>query len=333
MACSLAVCLYLGHPAVVLAEPTADLQTRVEQLIQLGMQRRQAGLDADALESYRQAAALEPDNARVLAHIGVTYQALGRWVSALAYLMQALARSEEPYIRSHQSELREALDIVEGHLGRLEVYGGPPGAETSVNGQLVGRLPMAAPVPITAGSYLLEVRAAGHYGLSRPISVVPRSLTREEVQLTPQRAETLELSPSGDPKGLASGGVGVDAGSSAPLWLPWVLGGSSAVAFATTIVAWRAREHYVGRWNDDDHCLAIIGVRREERCGGDFDRGKRAETVAWVSGAAAGALAAGAVISALLVAVPEEAVAGSGSGAASSGCVPTLSGAACFGTF
>jgi hypothetical protein len=296
------------------------------------MQQRQAGRDSEALESYQQAAALEPDNARVLAHLGVTYQALGRWVSASTYLTQALARSEEPYIRSHEAELRDALGIVEGHLGRLEVYGGPPGAEAYVSGQLIGKLPMTGSVPMTAGSYLLEVRARGHYGLSRPINIAARALTREEVQLSPQKAEALDAGQEHGSKPLASATVDVDRESGAPRWLPWVLAGSSAVALGTTVVAWRVREHYVQRWNDDDECLAVTGVTRSERCSDDFDRGKRAENVAWISGAAAGALAAGAVITTWIFAASED-EAPSEDSAGLSGCVPTASGAACFGTF
>lgn len=338
VACFLFAYLCGGRSALVLAQSTEPAGSRVEQLISLGMERRQAGRDAEALEAYQEAAAIDPDNARVLAHLGVTYQALGRWVSASVYLTQALAYRDEPFIRSHQSELKDALTVVEGHLGRLEVYGGPPGAETYVNGQLVGRLPMAHPVPMTVGTYLLEVRASGHYALSRPINITPRALTREEVQLSPQQmageGETVDVARPGTANRVAPKAAEMDDGSSAPSWLPWVLAGSSGVALGTTIVAWRVREHYVDRWNDDDLCLALAGVSREERCGSDFDRGKRAENVAWVSGAAGAALAAGAVISALLADESSELdEPPGGTSAAPAGCMMTLAGAACFGTF
>src|SRR4051794_9893670 len=90
--CSLLVCvaLVIAPCGTARAESGEDNRARAEQLLALGMQKREAGHDGEALELFRQAASLQPDNARVLAHLGVTYQALGRWLSANTYLTQAL---------------------------------------------------------------------------------------------------------------------------------------------------------------------------------------------------------------------------------------------------
>jgi hypothetical protein len=191
---------------------------------------------------------------------------------------------------------------------------------------------MAEPLPVTVGSYLLEVQAPGHYTLGRPINVQPRLLTREEVGLAPHRAGgargQTEQGPesermTGSPAVAAS--VSADRAGGAPRWLPWALGGGALASATGALIAWQLREKYADRWNDDQACLGV-GISREERCGPERDKGKRAETLLWISGGAAGLLAAGAVL-AVIWAEPRAEQVGL------SGCAPGLGGALCFGRF
>jgi hypothetical protein len=305
-------------------------RTKLEQLLKQGMERRAAGHDAEALEAYRQAVELDPDNARALSHLGVTYQALGRWAPAHKYLTLALSHGSDPYVERHQADLTAALSVVAGHLGQLEVYGGPSGAEVMLNGDVVATLPMAEPLQVTVGSYLLEVQAPGHYKLGRPITVQARQLTREEVGLAPHRAGAAasavgerESGPDGAARPSETGASEPQGG--APRWLPWVLGGAAVVAGASTVIAWQRREHYASLWNDDAACVAV-GVSREQRCGDELDRGKRAETAMWITGSAALALGAGAVLATIWIEPAREQI-------GLSGCAPGLGGAVCFGRF
>jgi hypothetical protein len=318
--------------AVAQAPAASESNARVERLIARGIQSRDAGRDAEALDFYRQAIALDPENPRLLAHLGVTYLALGRWVSAHQYLLQALQFRSDPYIQRHVKELEEAQSTVAEHVGFLEVYGAPDGAEALLNGQFAAALPMSAPIPVTAGSYVLEVRFKDHYTLGRPIAIAPRLLTREEVALAPHR----EGGPSAPapPRNREAPRTSAAAEPVAPAadeengtsWLPWAFGGLSVVAAATSVVAWERREHYAERWNDDDTCLGV-GISRQERCGSELDRGQRAETVLWVSGVAAGLFAGGAILSAIWSSAEEPVP------QTSLRCVPGAGGAACFGTF
>jgi len=308
--------------------PAINARARVDELMARGIQSREAGRDTEALELYRQAVAIEPENPRVLAHLGATYHALGRWVSAHTYLAQALQYTGDAYIQRHRGELEEAMSTVADHIGFLEVYGAPAGAEALLNGQLVAGLPMSAPVPVVVGSYLLEVRLKGHYTLGRPIAIGKRVLTREEVELAPHHAEPSSAAPAalGAATRPAARDTADATATSGTNWWPWALGGLSAVAAATSVVAWERREHYAERWNDDDACLGV-GVSRQQRCGSDLERGQRAETVLWMSGAAAGLFAAGAVLSVFLSSPGESEQSGSVR------CAPGAGGAACFGSF
>ena len=309
-------------------EPAAaeGSHSRVEQLLAQGIQRREAGRDAEALDLYKQAVALEPENPRALAHLGATYHALGRWVPAHTYLNRALEYKDDPYIQRHRAELEDALNTVGDHVGFLEIHGAPDGAEALVNGQLVATLPMSAPVPVTVGSYLLEVRLAHHYTLGRPITITKRVLTREDVELSPHGA--------GGPPASAALAAPAPAPRTAPeessslTWLPWTLGGLGAAAAITSVVAWQRREYYADRWNDDAACVGV-GLSREELCGEDYDKGQTANTVMWVSGISAGVFAGGAVLSAILISSDDN----DEQPVAKVRCLPGFGGAQCFGTF
>jgi tetratricopeptide (TPR) repeat protein len=308
-------------------EPTAAAAappSPVDELVTSAIQSREAGRDAEALELYRRANALEPDNARVLAHLGATYQALGRWVLAHTYLTRALEHRDDAYIQRHRAELEEALGVVGEHIGFLEVYGAPDGAEALINGQVIATLPMTGAVPVIVGSYLLEIRFKGHYTLGRPITVAQRVLTREEVQLTPLGPAGPAAAEPGQPAASAAAREPRPS-SGGPSWVPWTLGGLSAAAAVTSVIAYSRREYYADRWNDDEACLGV-GVSREENCGDDYDRGKQAETVMWVSGIAAGAFATGAVITAIVFSDDEPEQVGLR-------CAPGLGGASCWGSF
>jgi tetratricopeptide (TPR) repeat protein len=302
-------------------------RARVEQLLEQGIQKREAGRDAEALDLYKQAVALEPENPRALAHLGATYHALGRWVPAHTYLTQALGYKEDSYIQRHRPELEEALATVGDHIGFLEIYGAPPGAEALINGQLVATLPMRAPVPFTVGSYLLEVRLKDHYTLGRPITIAKRVLTREDVELSPHGAGVRAPAAAvAGPAGTALPPV-VEERSSSLSWLPWTLGGLGAAAAITSVVAWQRREYYAERWNDDEACVGV-GLSREELCGDDYDKGQTAETVMYISATAAGVFAGGAILSAILISSGDEE-----GPVAGVKCLPGFGGAQCFGTF
>jgi hypothetical protein len=197
---------------------------------------------ARALVLFQQALEREPESARVFAQLGVTYQALGRWVLADTYLSQALARGGDPYIERHRPALEQASALVKDHLGLLDVQGSPAGAEVQLNGQSFGKLPLAEPVRVPVGSYLMEVSLAGHYGISEPIRISARALTRESLcgdeRSAGQRAQTVALVSGGVALAFAAGapwtGLSVSSSSSEQAGLE-----SCSVGFASALCSGR----------------------------------------------------------------------------------------------
>jgi PEGA domain-containing protein len=303
---SLLVCsllLSFGEHAHAQEQNPSANAAQVEDLLERGIELRRNGKDGEALVLFRQAADLDPDSARAQAHLGVTNQALGRWLSAETYLKDALGHTGDPYIERHRAALERALEAVKDHIGTLAVDGGPAGADVSLNGRSIGRLPLAAQ-PVAVGSYLLEVSLAGHYSVSRPVIIARRALTREGVELVPHG--------KGE-QAAAGGGVGVSAGlggsgarpeqdtfvKTFPSWVPWTLGGASAASAAVATIFWVKRNEHADRWNDDDRCLNIVGQSRETLCADERDKGEQAQTIAIVGASLSAAFAAGAIWTAL----------------------------------
>jgi hypothetical protein len=90
--------------------------------------------------------------------------------------------------------LKETLEDAHAHVGRIEVLGDPVGAVVLVNGKSAGALPLAAPVPVNAGSVDVEVSADGFVterrSLTAPAQQVQTAVFRlRKVDLAPRNPE------------------------------------------------------------------------------------------------------------------------------------------------
>jgi hypothetical protein len=259
------------------------------KLIERGIALRKAGDDARALEQFQRAERVEPDSTRVRVHLAAVYQALGNWEAADRYLTLALADPSDPYVQKHQAILANARRTIDGHIGALELTGGPRGTEVLLNGRLVGRLPLQQAIRVQAGIYALEARLPGHYPVTRSIALAGGALARESIDLVPLSGQARSSSPVDD------------APEDAPRsnWLTWTFAGLAAGASIGTVAAWATRERHVENYNDDEQCLRI-GQSREDACGDERAAGDQATTWMWIGGAATVAFATASVLTVVL---------------------------------
>jgi hypothetical protein len=279
------------QPAVLLArapDTRADDVSELDEageLITRGIALRRAGEDARALELFQQAERLQPESTRVQVHLAASYQALGHWEAADRYLTLALQDPTDPYIQKHQGTLAAARRTIDGHIGSLQLVGGPRGTEIRLNGRLVGALPITQTLRIEAGIYTLEARLPGHYPVTRSVALAGGALARESITLSPRgegaRPTVVDPEPAEESGKLT--------------WLPWTLTGLAVGAGVVTVGAWATRERHVDRWNDDSQCLRP-GLTRGDVCAGEREDGDRAETWMWIGAAATGVFAAGSVM-------------------------------------
>lgn len=331
LACALLAAAAYAQPApqrqAVEAEAAESGDTpEVERLVASAISLRAEGKDREALAVLRQAAQREPGSLRVKVHLSNVYQALGEWLLADELLRQALASPQHPYILRHRQALAEARSVIDEHLGKLEVMGEPAGAEVRLNGRQIGTLPLSEPVPVTVGSYTLEVRMPGHYTVSRPLTITARDHVRESIRLEPRPPE--ESGPRGAAAARAAAPPAMAVERPAErAWLTWTLAGLSAAAAVTTVGAVIYREEHAQRWNDDARCVGTERTRAQ-LCGSERDKVETGDAWAIGAGVATGVFAAAALLN---VYVFTEDAGSERAGLA--GCGLGLQGASCFGSF
>ena len=222
----------------------ADPKPASEQLIQEGLELRRAGQDLEALSKFENAYRNDP-TPRAAAQWGLCLQALGRWSEADAKLSEALRAKTDRWIVKNRMTLKDSLELVKQKVARIEVYGGPEGASVSVNGQIVGKLPLSGPVPVNAGNVDVEVTKEGWQRGYRSIAIAGGEYQRVLIRLDEAQAPTTVANvPSAvsRPEDPAEGGLVTSAKEGAPSakpiykkpWL-WVAVGAALAAGALAI--------------------------------------------------------------------------------------------------
>lgn len=318
MCCSLSMAAHVAH-----ADPTSSTisEAEIEPFIQRGIDLRKLGRDVEALAIFEDALLKAPNSVRLKVHLASTHQALGQWVEAERYLSEVLRQPDDSYVRRHRETIEKAYEFVDQRLGSLDVVGEPDGADLVLSGRRIGRLPLAAPLRVPIGSYVLEVRKEGYYSVTRPVAIGGGTLLRETITLGPRPGPGPEYAEP------AAAAGGADEGRGSPRWLTWTLTGTGLVSAAVSVVAFQIRENHAQRWNSDA-CLQQ-DLTRGQVCAGELEDGRDAERWGIGTGILSGVLLTGALTSYVLerrppAEAPIVALEGCGVGVAS---------AACFGSF
>jgi hypothetical protein len=285
----------------------------VDELIAKGIELRKRGDDRAALGLFQQAYAATP-TPRAAGQLALAEQALGRWVAAERHITEALRSTSDPWVRKNYSSLTGALQMIQAHLGYVEVTGDPPGADVFVDGQPVGRLPLVDPVRVASGSVDVELRAPGFVTAGKTVAVPANGYERVFVVLyrqAPQPPAPVAQSPSMGVASTVAARAPTEANSGdavSPSTLrasyKWIVWGAGAIGLG--IGAYGAIEN--GRRTDaftaagcrlDNQGVAVLATTRayDTHCNslkGDYES---ATTIAVVGFVAGGVLAAaGAVL-------------------------------------
>jgi hypothetical protein len=238
------------------ADETAE--SAAEAAIAEGVQFRREGKDDEALAAFMKAHALKP-TPRARAQMALAEQALGRWVIAAAHLEEALAVKDDPWIEKNRDTLGEALRTIRTHTGRLDVRGNVDGATVSINGAVIGTLPLKEPVWIEIGESTIEVAAAGYRTTSRRVSIRADGIARETVELRPGQTTHDSNTPSvGTTQSPASDATGRTLG--------WVGVGVGAPLIAAGAVGLAVRAGKVSSYNDDRSCPGLDNATQPAAC-------------------------------------------------------------------
>jgi hypothetical protein len=155
-------------PNAALAAPAA------EELIMQGLELRRAGRDIDALAKFEAAYKLLK-TPRAAAQWGLCLQAVARWSEADPLLSEALTSAADPWIKKNRGTLKDSLETVKSHVGRIEIVGDPAGAIVTIGGRRVGKLPLSGAVAVNEGSVDIELTADGYSPSVRTLMVAGAS--------------------------------------------------------------------------------------------------------------------------------------------------------------
>jgi len=153
-----------------------------DALLRQGVQLRKQGKDREAFEVFQRAVAIEK-TPHALAQLGLSEQALGLWPQAEMHIKQALEVGDDAWIKKNHAALDGALRTIDAHLGSLEIWGEPAGAEVLFNDNPVGTLPATGGVRVEIGRVTFSVRARGYVGTTRTVDVKSGNALRENVVL------------------------------------------------------------------------------------------------------------------------------------------------------
>ena len=167
---------------VVTHEGSAGAAPSAAELITEGLNLRRAGQDADALPKFEAAYAAEK-TPRAAAQLGLCLQALGRWSEADPLLAESLLSVNDPWVKKNRDTIKDSLEEVKSHVGRVEVLGEPAGAVVLVAGRRVGTLPLAKAVVVNEGAIDVELSLPGYKRAEKAVNVAGGSYQRVVLRL------------------------------------------------------------------------------------------------------------------------------------------------------
>jgi hypothetical protein len=306
------------HSATAQSSPDDALE---ENLISHGVELRREGDDAEALATFERAYALR-HTARALAQIALAHQALGHWVDAEEHLVEALERTDDPWIAHQRVDLEESLSSIREHLASLDVQSNIA-AEVWIGDRLAGQAPFDRPRLIPIGDLILDIRAAGYPAVHRTLHVEPMSVLHEAVTFVAPAREDRASRPPADITPRPQMSVQRKVG-----WATLGLSGALATIGGAGMIT---REWEALIYNSHS-CDPIAGQLRSTRCKTNHDIGEVGWTVGLTAFIGAG-ITAGASALLLLGGTPPRASKSSASAAPSVACAPAGLGLSCGGTF
>ena len=245
-------------------------------LLRQGVELRKTGHDAEALDVFKRAYALQP-MARQRAQIGLAEQALGVWVRAEEDLMAAGGERDDGWLIRNAAALDDALETVRVHLAAVQIQTNVAGAQLWIDGLPRGSLPLLKPLRVVAGKQTIEVRAAGYEPVIQSVQMPPGSEFDETISLHPVEPSMVPAQvevPTAPMLGLRTPprrSSPSDASADLKQTLAWAfLGGGLAVVAAGAALQVAAATN-ASTYDDDKRCL-FGDLSRDERCGAFRDR-------------------------------------------------------------
>jgi hypothetical protein len=186
----LAVLVSLAIPlalrSVAQAQPSPSAVAEAGKHFQRGVTLYNEADFRAALVEFRRAYETAP-NAAVLYNIGQTYYQLQNYAAALTALGRYL--TEAGPTAPHHREVEQTIDTLQTRVGKVAISTSTPGADITVDDELVGKTPLDEPVLVSVGRRKITAVRDGRVTETRFVDVaagdtVPVSLTADVMRGT-----------------------------------------------------------------------------------------------------------------------------------------------------
>ncbi|HXN30713.1 MAG TPA: PEGA domain-containing protein, partial [Polyangiaceae bacterium] len=121
-----------------------------------------------ALVEFKRAYGLAP-NVAVLYNVGETEYQLQDYAAALTTFKRYLAESSPT--ESHRAEVENSVEVLRTRVGHLSIATTPPGAEVTLDDQLVGKTPLGEPILVSIGHRKVVAMMSGRPPVTRYVDV------------------------------------------------------------------------------------------------------------------------------------------------------------------
>ena len=174
----------LALPSVAQAQPGQATTAEAAKHFQRGVTLYNEADFRAALVEFRRAYETAP-NAAVLYNIGQTYYQLQNYAAALTALGRYL--TEAGPTAPHRREVEQTIDTLQTRVGKVAISTSAPGADITVDDELVGKTPLDEPVLVSVGRRKITALRDGRVTETRFVDVaagdtVPVSLTADTVR-------------------------------------------------------------------------------------------------------------------------------------------------------
>jgi hypothetical protein len=201
MSCRRSVCLAvlvslaipLAFHSVALAEPTAPPTAEAAKHFQRGVTLYNEADYRAALVEFRRAYETTP-NAAVLYNIGQTYYQLQNYAAALIALGRYL--TEAGPTAPHRREVEATIDTLQTRVGKVAISTSAPGADITVDDELVGKTPLDEAVLVSVGRRKITALRDGRVTETRFVDVAAGDTVTVALNADPRGTPGVPTSPA-----------------------------------------------------------------------------------------------------------------------------------------
>jgi hypothetical protein len=209
------------------AAPAPATATEAEQHFRRGIKLFDDGDFKLALVEFERSYDLAP-NFRVLYNIGEVQFQLNRYAPALRTLTRYLEVGGDRILPNRRAEVQRDLDSLKIRTAKLRVTVDVEGAEILVDGERIGRSPLADSELVDAGPHRIVVQKTGFVAATESITLAGADEKSLDLRLVrvPERDERRVIEMHEAP------GLG-------PIWIGWGLTVALGIATVGTTIAWQ----------------------------------------------------------------------------------------------